>query len=76
MSEPVSHQDGPLTPLEQEAIGLTADLHSLMLRIIGAGPARAGDVAEAVTLIHGLQHMVLAQAAARSYPQYYRLLGE
>ena len=33
------------------------------------------DVQEAVDKIHQLQHAVAAQAAARAYPDRYRLLG-
>lgn len=34
-----------------------------------------GDIVEAVHDIHSLQRMILKQAAARAYPEKYRLLG-
>ena len=39
------------------------------------GPARDGDLAEVAFHVHGLQRMILAQAAARAYPERYRLRG-
>lgn len=63
-----------LTPDEHEALELTADLGRVMRRVIGNdnGP----DVAEAVAALHVIQNMVRGQAAARAYPDRYRLLGK
>ena len=67
-----------LTDLEHATIDLLADLHRDMALIIGnpGAPISDHDRAEMVLHIHALQNMVLAQAAARAYPDKYRLLGE
>lgn len=75
MTEPL------LTDDEHRAVTLAAELAGIMKRIIGgeAGVGSGiaeGDWAEAVHYVHGLQNMVLAQAAARAYPQQYRLMGQ
>jgi len=65
-----------LTPAEHRVMDLTAELVNLICgEVIGNGPSRGGDVREFVGHIHGIQRMVLAQAAARAYPGRYRLLG-
>jgi hypothetical protein len=66
---------GLLTADEHEAIDLTGQLENLMGRIVGEGPTRTGDLNEVVQRIQAIQHMILAQAAARAYPDRYRLLG-
>jgi hypothetical protein len=68
--------DDLMTPAEHRAMELTAELYNLICNeIIGRGPSRAGDVDELVADIHRLQHRILRQAAARAYPDRYRLLG-
>jgi len=47
-----------------------------MKRIIGRGPTGEQDLSEFVIHLHAIQNMILAQAAARAYPDTYRLLGE
>lgn len=69
------HTETPLTADEHRFMDLTADLANLLARIVGHESSRAGDLNEAVAHIHALQAMVLAQAAARAYPDRYRLLG-
>lgn len=68
-----------LTDHEHRALDLTAELTNLVTgRIIGGTSVtqpRIGDVGEFVGHIHAIQHMILAQAAARAYPERYRLLG-
>jgi hypothetical protein len=65
-----------LTKAEQHAMDLTAELMGILSReIIGDGPARAQDLNEAALRIHSIQHMIMAQAAARAHPDLYRLLG-
>lgn len=65
-----------LTPAEHRAVILAGELYTLIVtEIIGKDDSRAGDVRELCAYIHGIQHMVLAQAAARAYPARYRLLG-
>ena len=75
---PPAFQRAPLlTQDEINAIRMTAVLHELIgEKVIGNGPARWGDYSELTSLIHGLQRMVMSQAAARSYPRELRLLGE
>lgn len=66
-----------LTAEEHQAMDLTCQLMNLMSgTIIGLGPSRSGDVIETAQHIHALQNMVLAQAAARAYPERYRLMGD
>lgn len=74
--DPEPAQVEMLTELELAAIDLTAELANAMARIIGHGRSRDGDIAEACHHIHNLQHMIMAQAAARAYPSRFRLLGE
>jgi hypothetical protein len=64
-----------LTTDEHSAIDLAAQLAGLLQKIIGDGPNRANDIAEAELYIHGLQNMIMSQAAARAYPDLYRQLG-
>jgi len=64
-----------LTPAEHEFIKLTVDLIHRLGRITKYGPGRRGDLTEGITHLHALQRMVLAQAAARSFPDLYRPLG-
>ena len=67
---------GLLTASELAALRLTADLVNLLaLDIVGDGPTQRADIAELVVHIHAIQHMVMAQAAARAYPGEFRLLG-
>jgi len=66
-----------LTEDEHEAMRLTAKLTNLMCRaVIGRGDSRYRDIEEFVAHIHAIQHTIMAQAAARAYPDQYRLLGE
>lgn len=66
-----------LSDAEHRALQLTADLYNLIANeIVGHDPSRHNDLAEAAYIIHRLQDMLLAQAAARAYPNRYRLLGE
>jgi len=66
-----------LTEAEHRALDLTAELMRLLSgEIVSGGPSRARDLAEAAQKIHAIQHMILAQSAARAHPERYRLLGE
>jgi hypothetical protein len=70
-----SPPDVVLTAAEHRVMGLTVDLwHGLGL-IVQHGPARSSDLGELACHIHAVQRAVLAQAAARAYPDRYRLLG-
>jgi hypothetical protein len=64
-----------LTAEEHEAMDATASLYRKLAKIIGSGAAEEGDLNEVAFHIHGLQHMILSQAAARAYPDRYRPLG-
>jgi broad specificity phosphatase PhoE len=68
---------GPLlTEGEHHAIKLAGQLMSRISRdVIGDGMNRRQDLAEAAAHVHAIQNMILAQAAARAYPDRYRLLG-
>lgn len=54
---------------------VSATLANLMRQVIGGGPDAAHDWNEAAHNIHAVQNAILAQAAARAYPDQYRLLG-
>lgn len=65
-----------LTPAEHHAIDLAGQLaNTLAGSVIGDGPTRHADLVELVNHVHAIQHAVMAQAAARVYPDRYRLLG-
>lgn len=67
-----------LTSDEHKALALSADLANLIAKIIKAGDdadASRFDWAEAAHDIHHIQHLIMAQAAARAYPNELRLLG-
>ncbi len=65
-----------LTEAEDHAIRLAAQLWNVLAtEIIARGPSRETDLCEMAAHIHGIQHAVMAQAAARGYPDRYRLLG-
>lgn len=65
-----------LTEDEHRAMELSGELATLIHRIIGDGPVAISDWAEAAGHIHSVQRNILAQAAARLYPDRYRLLGQ
>lgn len=76
MTEHMTATDpGLLTAAEHDAIAMTAELWALLCAITTDGPARQGDLAELIFHVHGIQRAVLKQAAARAYPELYRLLG-
>lgn len=64
-----------LTPDEHRAMDLTAELWGQLCAVAGDASSRRQDLAELATHIHAIQHAVLAQAAARAYPDRYRLMG-
>ena len=66
----------PLTDDEHAAVTACADAWAAICKVVGDGPTRAADLREVVARIHALQHFVMAQAAARCYPDRYRLAGE
>lgn len=65
-----------LTDDEHRLMDLTGELWKVLCEVVGDAPARSADLAEAAAHVHAIQNMVLAQAAARAYPDNYRLLGQ
>lgn len=67
-----------LTDEEKEAMELTVVLfNKISCGVVGMDEqARPNDMREVVHHIHGLQRLIMAQAACRAYPEKYRLLGE
>lgn len=65
-----------LTPEELELLDVIADLYGRFRAVVGTGPSRPYDLQEIGNKIHELQAMVMSQAAARQYPDRFRLLGE
>jgi hypothetical protein len=65
-----------LTQKERDVLTLLTDAWSGFLEIAGNGETREADLAEVTSKIHDLQHVVLAQSAARMYPDEFRLLGQ
>jgi hypothetical protein len=67
---------GLLTEAEHAAIEAAGALWNQLCRIVGHRRTRAGDLNELAAHIHGIQRAVMKQAAARAYPERYRLLGQ
>lgn len=63
-----------LTPAEHKALELTAGLWNHIIQEV-MGDDGLNDSRELALHIHNIQHMIMAQAAARAYPEKYRLLG-
>lgn len=67
--------DDLLTDLERDVIGRLGGIWNDICVIVGTDATREGDLNEAIHHVHALQHTVMAQAAARAYPDTYRRLG-
>jgi len=65
-----------LTEDEHKLVSKLGSLMSDFMEIAGGGLTRRSDMREVADHIHALQNMVLSQAAARAYPDAYRLLGQ
>lgn len=67
-----------LTEAEHRFLSLVGDLYPLACEIVGdADNSNAEhDLRDIATRLHDLQRVVMSQAAARAYPNAYRLLGE
>lgn len=75
---PIPREGGGLTDEEHAALDLSSQLADALHRICFQGDhygVGVGDWAEAAADIHRIQHRIMAQAAARAYPDRYRLLG-
>lgn len=64
-----------LTDNELTLIEKLGECANLFAQVIGDGEQSINDLYECVDKIHQLQHMVMSQAAARAYPEKFRLLG-
>lgn len=64
-----------LTSDELAAIDLAARLAESLARVVGGGGTRNADLNELLVHVHVIQNAVLAQAAARAYPDRFRPLG-
>lgn len=65
-----------MTDEEHRAMELSATLWNYINRhVVIAGHTRDSDLREIMFHIHGIQRALLGQAAARAYPDKYRLLG-
>lgn len=64
-----------LTDDERAAIHAAGELWGQLCQIVGDGPTREADLGELVVHIHAIQQAVMAQAAARAYPELFRPLG-
>lgn len=73
------HPGGPapaaLTDAELGALDLTRQLANAMSAVMSSGAEFRADWSEFTTHLHAIQHMIMSQAAARSYPDRFRLLG-
>jgi hypothetical protein len=64
-----------LTQEEHDVVQLAGELWGEICRVIPDGPTREADLRELIIHIHAIQHAVMANAAARAYPDAYRPLG-
>lgn len=64
-----------LTDAEHDVIERLGKLWGDLCAIVDDGSTRGHDCSELVVHVHALQHAVMAQAAARAYPERYRRLG-
>ncbi len=67
---------GLLTEDEQLAINQAGALWKILRKITANRSTRTNDLNELAFHIHAIQRAVMAQAAARAYPNEYRLLGD
>ena len=67
--------EGLLTDDEHKVVRLAGDLWNQIVRMIPDGPTRDDDLHELIVHVHAIQHAIMANAAARAYPETYRLLG-
>lgn len=66
-----------LTPAEKSVLDTIARVWGqISTYVIDDGPSRDNDLLELGVHFHAIQNMILAQAAARAYPDRFRLLGE
>lgn len=65
-----------LTAAERQAVRDAGLLYTAIAeKIVANGPTREDDLAELRFHVHGIQRMIMAQAAARAFPGEFRQLG-
>lgn len=65
-----------LTPAERRAVRMAGELSTFITEeIISHGRTRDEDIVTLEFYVHGIQRMIMAQAAARALPGEFRLLG-
>lgn len=65
-----------LTPAEDAVVTLLGQVWGLLVDdVVEHGRNARDDLAELAAHLHAIQNAVLAQAAARAYPDRYRRLG-
>jgi hypothetical protein len=67
--------DELLTAEERELVQDLGRIYTRMMDVVRDERTRDDDLREIRFHIHGLQRMLMAQAAARAYPSEFRLLG-
>jgi hypothetical protein len=65
-----------LTEEERNIVLVLGLVYQRMRAVVGRTATRDDDLREIRGYIHALQRMMMAQAAARAYPEKFRLLGE
>lgn len=71
----MKYEEELLTDREKQLLDKLADVANEFFVVSSSSPTRYNDIGEAVSCIHTLQRMILANAAARAYPDKYRLFG-
>lgn len=66
---------GYLTDAEHAVVEQAGALWAAICEAIPDGPTRDADLRELIAHVHAIQHAVMANAAARAYPDRYRALG-
>jgi hypothetical protein len=64
-----------LTEAEFDTLDTVTLLVSQLNDIVGEGTNRAGDLTELSQHVHAIQALIMSQAAARAFPDKFRLLG-
>lgn len=75
ISSDSDHNPGFLTAAEHEAIAQAAKLWDTLCAVAEEDVTRSRDLSELAVHIHAIQHAVMANAAARVYPNLYRVMG-
>jgi hypothetical protein len=68
--------DPLLTPLELRALDQIGEVGSTLFAVVREAGGFDPDMAEVADKVHQLQALVMSNAAARAYPDRFRLLGQ